>query len=534
MEHLPFDIIIIGSGAAGLRAAISARGAGLSVCVVSKGSPGKSTCTGVSGGVMAGSADMDNHDVHLQRTLMAGRGLNDPRLADTLVEEAPIRLKELLRWGINAEMVNGYLYAKGRPPVLGEEIIRCLLEKNKAIGVRFLSNLLVSDILMRDSAAGLSACDTLSGKWFALTARSVIIAAGGAAGLYQRTDNPKRILGDGYRMALEAGAVLQDMEFVQFYPFCLSVAGSSSIVVPPKIADRGRLFNDDDEDILEKYEIAERPAGERARDRLSQALFREIYRNGKKIRLDLRNLSEEDWRVDPFSASLRKLLSERYGAGSRPLRVEPAAHHTMGGIKIDVFGATSAPGLFAAGEAAGGLHGANRMGGNALSETLVFGARAGSAAADWAKRTDSGDRSFIVKTLSERTRKWERGTRFGADLKEKLKKIMWEDGGIIREEKGLSRALGALYDIRKEASVSPSRPNGKELFELIELQSSAKVAAMILEAALMRQESRGAHFREDFPDQNDSKWQGHLTVRLAPGGENTWQFQPKSLDLLSI
>jgi succinate dehydrogenase/fumarate reductase flavoprotein subunit len=198
----------------------------------------------------------------------------------------------------------------------------------------------------------------------------------------------------------------------------------------------------------------------------------------------------------------------------------------MGGIKIDTRGATSVPGLFAAGEAAGGLHGANRMGGNALSETLVFGARAGNAAAARATRQDCGDRQAVVKILAERTCKRETGTRSGADLKEQLRKIMWEDGGIIREERGLSKALGKIKDIQQEASVSSSKPNGKEILDLIELRSAVSTASIILEAALMRRESRGAHFREDFPDQDDSRWQGHLQVHIAPDGGNSWRFEP--------
>jgi fumarate reductase (CoM/CoB) subunit A len=328
-------------------------------------------------------------------------------------------------------------------------------------------------------------------------------------------------------LALEAGAMLQDMEFVQFYPLCLSEPGATPLVIPPRIADRGRLLNDDKEDILEKYGITERPAGEKARDLLSQALFKEIYRKGKNVWLDLRSLSEEDWRVDPFSASVRGLLCKRYGAGDRPLRVAPAAHHSMGGAKIDATGATSVPGLFAAGEAAGGLHGANRMGGNALSETLVFGARAGSAAAAWASgKRSGGDRQTLSKALAERARGWATGANIGTELKERLRKIMWHDGGIIREEKGLSRALSSVRDIQKQACISSSRLNGKELLDLIELRSAARVATLILEAACMRRESRGSHFREDFPGQNDAQWQGHLQVHLAPGGENVWQFEP--------
>ena len=209
------------------------------------------------------------------------------------------------------------------------------------------------------------------------------------------------------------------------------------------------------------------------------------------------------------------------------MRVAPAAHHCMGGAKTDATGATSVPGLFAAGEAAGGLHGANRMAGNALSETLVFGARAGSAACAWANRSGGGDRQPLLKALAESAREWSIGTNIGAELKERLRKIMWEDGGIIREEKGLSRALGAVKDLQEEACLSSAKRNGKELVHLIELRSAAKVAAVILEAALLRRESRGAHFREDFPDQNQVEWQGHLQVRRSPGGENVWQFEPQ-------
>lgn len=526
MEHVSFDVIVIGSGAAGLRAALSARETGLSVGVVSKGNPGKSTCTGFSAGVMAGSSSADQRDTHLQRTLMAGRGLNERELVEVLVEEAPLRLNELIRWGIRAEYLDGYLYAKGHPPALGMEIVRCLLKRNEVLGTRFLGNLMVADLHVREGAAGVSAYQKSSGDWLILTARAVVLATGGACALFLRSDNPRGMLGDGYRLALEAGAVLADMEFVQFYPLCLAEPGLTPLVIPPRLADRGRLFNDDGEDILGKYGIEERPAGERARDRLSQALFKEVYQHGQKVWLDLRNLSEEEWRVDPFADASKRLLSDRYGAGSRPVRVAPAAHHSMGGVRTDTHGATCVPGLFAAGEAAGGLHGANRMGGNALSETFVFGARAGRAAAAWANRAGCADRQFLPKALAESFRKWSSGARIGAELKDRLRRIMWADGGIIRAAKGLARALGAVEDIRQEASISSSQLSGKEMVDLIELRSAAKVATLILEAALARRESRGAHFREDFPDPNDAEWQGHLQVQLDPGGATVWRFEP--------
>ncbi len=526
MDSVSFDVIVIGSGAAGLRAALSVREAGLSVCVVSKGNPGKSTCTGFSAGVMAGSADEEQRATHLRRTFTAGRGLNERELVEILVEEAPLRLNEILRWGVQADYLDGYLYAKGHPPALGMEILRCLLRRNEAKGTRFLGNLLVTDLRICNGTVGVSAYQKSSGNWLVLEAKAAVVATGGAAALFLRSDNPKGMLGDGYRLAFEAGAVLKDMEFVQFYPLCLSEPGLTPLVIPPKLADLGRLFNDDGENILEKYEIEERPAGERARDRLSQALFKEIYRNHQDVWLDLRNLTEAEWRVDPFAASVKGLLAERHGAGSRPVRIAPAAHHSMGGARINPTGATSVPGLFAAGEAAGGLHGANRMGGNALSETLVFGSRAGSAAAAWARRSVGGDRQSLLEELAESGRTWLNGTNRGAELKGRLRETMWEGGGIIREEKGLRRALDDVREIQEEASEPSPGLNPKEVVDLIELRSAAGVAAIVLEAALRRRESRGAHFREDFPDQNDAQWQGHLQVRRSPGGENVWQFEP--------
>jgi succinate dehydrogenase/fumarate reductase flavoprotein subunit len=526
MEHAFFDVIVIGSGAAGLRAAVSVAEAGFSVCVLSKGGPGKSTCTWFSGGVMAGNTGGDSRDAHRQRTVAAGRGLNESRLVDILVAEAPLRLNELKRWGIRADLINGYLYAKGRPPVFGEEIVRCLLARNGELGTRLWGNLLVTDIRFRDGLGGVSAYERLSGKWVALTAKAVIIATGGACGLYQRSDNPRRILGDGYLLALKAGAVLQDMEFVQFYPLCLAEPGSSPVLFPPRMADRGRLLTDDGEDIYDKYAITERPAGERARDRLSQALFKEVYQNRKNAWLDLRGLSQADWRVDPFGASMQGLLCRRYGAAARPLRVAPAAHHNMGGVETSADGATAVPGLFAAGEAAGGLHGANRMGGNALSETLVFGARAGSAAAVWAGRSGSGDHRALMRELEEGVSKWSGGAAEAPELAERLRKAMWADGGIIRDEGGLARALAAVKDIQQAIRPAASRPSGKELLDQVELHTAAQVAGIILEAALMRRESRGAHFRADYPGQNDAEWQGHLRVRLSAEGEHLWRFDP--------
>lgn len=521
------DVLVLGSGAAGLRAAISAREAGLDVLVLSNAGPGKSTCTGLSGGVMRGARGPAGPE-HLESTLQAGRGINQSELAEILCREAPARLAELMRWGIRAEELNEFLFAKGRPPVMGSEIVRCLISRNRELGTRFEGNMIATGLVVENGTAGVSCFSRAQGEMVTFNSAAMVLATGGASALYLRHDNPGRMLGDGWTLASEAGATLQDLEFVQFYPLCLAEPGHAPLVIPPRLADSGLLVNGDGEDILKKYGIDERPAAERARDRLSQALFQEIYRNGRQVFLDLRSVTEEKWLSDPFSASLRHILGNRHGALVRPLRVAPAAHHTMGGVKIDGRGATSVPGLFAAGEVTGGLHGANRLGGNALSETIVFGARAGTSAADWAKGNRAEARQSVIRQLEEKTRAGQFILRDKSDTLGQIRKIMWEEGGILRNESGLSRSLESLREILRSCSEPETRQlQGPVQAGAIELRSAAQAACLILEAALRREESRGSHCREDYPEQNDRQWLGHLQARKCAPGHHEWNFAPQ-------
>jgi fumarate reductase (CoM/CoB) subunit A len=533
MEHLSCDVLIVGSGAAGLRAAISAREAGLDVCVISKGTPGKATCTILSGGVFAGVPEANGPEDHIARTLQAGRGINQKELVEILAREGPKRLKELMAWGIKGEFHRGYLFAKGRPPVWGEAIVLCLLTRAKAMGVRFIGGMAVSSLRVLQGAAGVVANSAVRDKWLILTAKAVILATGGAGALYLRHDNPQRMIGEGYAIALDAGAQLQDMEFVQFYPLGSAEPKFPPLVIPPRLADRGRLFNRDKEDILEKYDIKERPAAERARDRLSQALFREIILDKRDVWLDLQGISKKEWCSDPFSASTWDVLGKRYGARYRPIRISPMAHHVMGGVCIDTDGATSVPGLFAAGEVTGGLHGANRLGGNALTETQVFGARAGAAAAACAQRSTTRRGKELIQELALPLfgPKTGRTASSISELKKRLRHIMWEKGGIIRDREGLSHALSAVREIHAEAMGLPAADDPLVLQRGLELRYAARVATLILESALKREESRGAHFREDFPEQDDNRWLGHLRIRKPLSekqGPQTFDFHPIS------
>jgi fumarate reductase (CoM/CoB) subunit A len=530
MENFACDVLVLGSGAAGLRAAIAAREKGMDVCIISKGSPGKATCTGISGGVFAGTREGASTESHLARTLQAGRGLNQQKLVEILVVEGPKRLKELKQWGLQAEFKNGYLYSKGRPPIWGEGIVNCLVLKNKALGTRFVSGLVAVELKMKQEAGGVLAYSADGGGWAAISAGALILATGGAGALYLRHDNPRRILGDGYVLALKAGAVLQDLEFVQFYPLGLREPGLPPFLVPPRLADCGRMFNNKGEEIYDKYNIQERPAAERARDKLSQALFTEIYRDGEEVLLDLRAVAEDDWLEDPFCASSRQILGERYGAKHGVVRVAPMAHHVMGGVVIDGHCATSVPGLFAAGEVTGGLHGANRMGGNALTETLVFGKRAGEAAAAWVNSQDATRNKKLfaeIEVPMVRCQKNTTGVKT-VQLQNRLKKILWEEGGILKNRKGLMQALKEVKTIQTQAPDLFFGDNPKETLSILELRSGARTAELILQAALRRQESRGAHFREDFPRQDDENWRGHLQVHLDSKGHEIWKYHPNS------
>jgi succinate dehydrogenase/fumarate reductase flavoprotein subunit len=526
LEYVSCDLLIIGSGAAGLRAAIAAKQHPLDVLVISKASPGKGTCTIVSGGVFAGTKQGDEPAAHINRTLQAGRGINQKDLVEVLAQDGPHRLNELLEWGFKGGYHQGYLFSDGRAPIRGEEIINCLERKARLEGARFLSGLLVADIKLQPEATGVMAYSPGSDTWLSIRARAVILATGGAAALFYRHDNPKRILGDGFCLALQAGAVLQDMEFVQFYPLGLAEPGYPPFLIPPRLADFGKLYNNSKEDIYLKHGILERPAGERARDRLSQALFTEIYRNHDDVWLDLRGVSDADWNADPFSASTRHIFGERYGAKHRPVRIAPLAHHVMGGVRIDPGGQTSVRGLFAAGEVTGGLHGANRMGGNALTETVVFGARAGHSASKWViENTD--------KVKADSSNEFEKpfaGPKKGNNrsdprrLLANLQKTLWENGGILRNQAGLTRALDEMKAIGNETAGLLPGGAPRQVQHSLEIRFAVQTARLILQGALRREESRGAHYREDFSKQDDKNWGGHLQVRRRPDDQWKWTF----------
>ena len=353
MERMETEILVIGGGAAGLRAAVEARTAGHDVLVVSKHPDGRGTSTLVSGGAFTGFPQDFSPEDHLARTLAAGRGLNQMDLVEVFVREAPMRLRELLAWGLSAKGHTGSLISDGRPPAIGQGIFDCLIPRARGLGIRFQAGLVVWRIVPRDGGFVSLAWSVSQGRWLLFASRSVVLATGGLSGLFQRHDNPFRMMGEGYVMALDAGATLQDMEFTQFYPLVLAEPDQPKYLFPPSLEMLGPLTNESGENIHEKYQLRERPAAAKARDRLSQALFREIEVEGSEVTLNLTGVSQEDWCRNSFAGQMWGIFTGRCRALEKPLKVAPAAHFVMGGVSIDADCTTSVPGFFVCGEGRG-------------------------------------------------------------------------------------------------------------------------------------------------------------------------------------
>jgi succinate dehydrogenase/fumarate reductase flavoprotein subunit len=392
----------------------------------------------------------------------------------------------------------------------------------KKKGISLLPWVMVSELLIEEGrAVGALGFDFHRGKFLGFRAKAVILANGGGGALYQRHDNPVRITGDGYALAFHAGCQLRDMEFVQFIPPGVAEPGKPAILIAPSLCDAGRVINSPGEDILNKYQITEKPVAVRSRDLFSQAICMEEA-EGREVFLDLRGVSEEEWPGDNMARSQRGLLTRNLSCSRKPIRISPMCHHFMGGVVADPKGMTEIPGLFAAGEVVGGVHGANRMGGNALDEVLVFGHRAGESAAEWAKERV---REKGAGTLIQARLRILQGmaTSSGKGLPPKaarkmIGEILWKETGILRDRQGLENALDSLRRIGQETLPQITAGTPKETLEKMEVENALLVGEMITRCAIMREESRGAHFRKDFPKTDDPKWRGNIFLKKTGEG----------------
>jgi succinate dehydrogenase/fumarate reductase flavoprotein subunit len=525
MEHLTTDILVIGSGLAGLLSALEAERAGLHVLIVGKFAIGMGTNTSLANGAFTALNSGLSKEDHLQATLESGKGLSQVRLVETLVEQGPEALKKLNDYGVPIlERGMGYIIDRpeGSSQLPGVLLIKPLVKKLKNSSIKVLIGLVIFDLVVEDGEVRGAFGFSKDGKPCLIQSGAVVLATGGAGAIYRRNDNQRSILGDGYGLALRAGLPLFDLEFVQLYPFVLGEPRLSSFLLYPPYPKEVRMFNEKGEDLLERFGLQGdlNRAIVVQRDRLSIALY-QATQSGD-VFFDLTQVPQEKWERYP----LNFLKKSKFPFHKRPFLVSPAIHFFMGGIEIDGKTATSLPGLFAAGEVTWGIHGANRLGGNALAECAVFGMIGGRSASEYvrAKEGSQGTPDLFSENFMK---KWDRKVRTylrrkrgtfdqPKDLLKDLKDLAWKYASPVREEESLKEGLDQLASFENRIEkVYPATL--RDLFRKRDLENVALLLRAILKGSLLRTESRGSFFRKDFPDQDDTHWLKNTCYHLEKG-----------------
>ena len=503
------DILVIGGGAAGLRAAIEARRKGFDVVLASKAPAGYGSSTFYAGGGFRAAFGRYSPRQHFEETIRGGKFLNSQEHVKRLVDEGPTRLRELHDFGVTFRERDGGIGVTDGPLTPGKGLALPLAQFAGQSGVHLLRGVMALEFLVDDRVHGAVFYNALQARLEVVTSGATILATGGYSQLLSRTDNPVQVTGDGVAMALRAGAELADMEFVQFFPLGLAQQGKPAWLIPARPAV---LTNALGEDLLMKYAF-DKPLSSAAvenRDMLSRAIWTEIVQGrgvGDAVIMDTSG-------IDPSTMGSLTLL------GVRPPRipVAPTAHFTMGGIKVDIDGKTGVPGLFACGEVTSGVHGANRLGGNALTEAIVFGAAAGQAAVgEVADREQSRVDETILSDWDRRIEAHRRGHIEVGGLRSTLQNLMWRNCGVKRDGAGLLAARRWIEETKGRVGELYAEDHF-EILKAFELENMITLAEVVVKSSLAREESRGAHFRADYPDQNDSSWLKRTTAVLGRSG----------------
>ncbi|MBM3735519.1 MAG: fumarate reductase/succinate dehydrogenase flavoprotein subunit [Acidobacteria bacterium] len=580
-ETFEHDVLVIGAGGAGLRAAVEASAAGTKVCVVSKSLLGKAHTVMAEGGMAAAMANVDDRDswrVHFADTMRGGQYLNNPRMAEIHAKEAPDRVRELEAWGALFDRTkDGRILQRNfgghRYPRLahvgdrtGLEMIRTLQDHGVHQGIDFQMEITIVTLLKDgDRIAGAMGYDRERGRFKVYRAKAVVLATGGIGRAYQITSNSWEYTGDGQALAYHAGAKLLDMEFVQFHP--------TGMVWPPSVKgilvtegvrgeggvlrnNKGRRFMFDD--IPENYrsstadneeegwryvtgdKSARRPPELLTRDHVARCIVREV-REGRGsphggVFLDISWIKEK---VQNAPEHIKKKLPSMYhqfkqlgdiDITKEPMEVGPTTHYVMGGVRVDADSQMSCvPGLFAAGECAAGLHGANRLGGNSLSDLLVFGKRAGEFAAKHAKSVSMPklDSPQVEAAAKAAVAPFERqGGEGPYQIQQTLQDNMQQLAGIVRREDEMTRALELIASLKAKAanvSVYGNREYNAGWHTAMDLDSLLTVSEAVARAGLMRRESRGGHFRDDFPGK-DNEW-GQYNIEISKAADGSMRVE---------
>jgi succinate dehydrogenase/fumarate reductase flavoprotein subunit len=537
MPHLSTDVLVVGAGGAGMYAAVAAARRGASVVVLDKSLIGRGGATVMAQMTVAaalGQQEPDNWTIHFQDTVTAGRGLCNEALSALLCREGPERILEMEQWGTRWARENGHIKQETAPghsrrrccyvdflntgPAVAATLRRKVGEISK---IRRVSNVAVIEILTNHrravGAAGLNLSD---GEIVTFQAKAVILAAGGLTKLYARNSASANMGGEAYAMALRAGAELVDMEFVQFFPIghlAPRLVGMDPIMWDPfRYKLGGKLLNGRFEEFVDRYGGSDFGKYTATRDLAAYSILKEVEAGRGSPHggayLDFRHIPEAQLRA-AFGPVIDRLLTNGIDLTQTPVEVGPMAHYHMGGVRVDANMETRIGGLYAAGEAVGGANGANRLSGNAITEALVFGERAGAAAAAESAKvtTEDWDPKLAAPAIELRktlTGAHSKSGRTPAALQAELQDLMWEKAGPFRTGVKLAALLERVKRMRHDElpylSIGSEQAFNLSLQDWFELRAMLIAAEAVVSSALARKESRGAHQREDFPDAHES------------------------------
>ncbi|MFW9830167.1 MAG: FAD-binding protein [Candidatus Thorarchaeota archaeon] len=543
-EIIETDVLIVGAGGAGCRAAIAASNSNQDITIITKDILGKAHTVMAEGGINAALANLDPDDlseIHANDTCRAGAYLNDQNLAEILANDAPERVYDLENFGaIFSRTPDGLImqrpfghqtyrrtcYAGDRT---GHEVLATLTEELRRREINIIDEVFATSLFRdRNRIAGVSVIEIRTGNFKVFRAPAVVMAAGGAGRIYDVTTNAQADVGSGYAMAFKIGVELVDMEQFQFHPTGAAVppAARGRLVTEGVRGEGGILLNKNGERFMERYNPQSMELA--GRDEVARSIATEI-REGRGTENEAVYLDISFLPAKIIEERLPTMLEDFLDIGidirNEPMEVTPTAHHVMGGLKIDTSAKTNLEGLFAAGEVAGGVHGGNRLGGNALAAGQVFGKIAGESAAQYSanqsapkiNRAQIKDEYFRAMAPLDR----EEGLIPAQEIK-RLQRVMWDKAGLFRNEQDLNEALHFIKQ-QQERVFSQLYVQNKamryntEWISALELQDMLLVAEMIVRSALLRKESRGAHFRTDYPTQDNKNWFSNITILQKNG-----------------
>ena len=535
IKTISTDVLIIGSGGAGSRAAIEVDDAGLKAIIVSKGLSFRSGCTGMAEGgynaVFKTVDEDDSIDAHFKDTIKGGSYLNDKKLVEILVNESPKRLIDLENYGalfdrqqsgeIDQRPFGGQSFRRTcyQGDRTGAELLNALKEEIIKRDIECIDEVMITSLVTdADEVIGATGLSLKDSSLIYFKAKATILASGGAGQIYPVTSNTFQKNGDGYAISYRAGADLVDMEQVQFHPTGMVTPESKKgvLVTEAVRAEGGQLINSEGERFMKRYAPEKMELA--TRDVVARSIYKEIIEgrgteNGG-VYLDISHM-HDDHIHEKLETMVIQFLNVGKNIKEEAIEVAPTAHHFMGGLKINTDASTNLKNLFGAGEVCGGVHGANRLGGNALADTQVFGKIAGENASEACKNTELKSNDEMVKKEASRIDSLiKKGSIKPQEFKNNIKKLMWEKVSIVRDEKTLNEALAELQKMQKDfdkLDVKDQKQYNKDLVSALEVINMVELCILVVKSAIIRRESRGAHFRSDFPESKD-EWKKSIII----------------------